>query len=393
MILPDPATLGTMLKAKARSMSRAKYQRPTVRKWTGKSGKSFWRAEWRVYVTGRPKPKHRVETWPCERHTKAAAQAACDRFVREETGTEHADGSMTLAEFWERVFWPVREANVSRNTATAYRGYWRNHIAPTLGGLELQRITKNTVDQRLVAMAASGAAENLIDGVLSLLSSMLIEALENDYIAKNPCRKVQIPRNAKPKDATRSLTGAEVARLIQATQGKDRLFWRLLIFTGLRIGELFGLRKDDLMDGVIRVDEQAQRGKMSPTKSRKTRYAPVPAQLWADLQAWAAQQPGDLLFPGRSGKIQWGNSQGVEAVLERGRTLAGIPDLTARMCRTTFATLYEGDVADMQAILGHHSAEFSIEHYKRAIADRQRAAADEMEARLAGKVVEIRRKA
>ena len=46
-------------------------------------------------------------------------------------------------------------------------------------------------------------------------------------------------------------------------------------------------------------------------------------------------------------------------------------DLTPRMCRTTFATLFEGDISDNQAILGHHSAAFTLQTYRKPVTARQ----------------------
>ena len=80
-------------------MPRSRYQRPEVYRWIGKSGEKFWKAEWRQYIDGRPKPKHRAMTWPCSEYTKSKAQEECDRMVREETGGTAPDGSMTVAEF------------------------------------------------------------------------------------------------------------------------------------------------------------------------------------------------------------------------------------------------------------------------------------------------------
>jgi integrase len=61
------------------------------------------------------------------------------------------------------------------------------------------------------------------------------------------------------------------------------------------------------------------------------------------------------------------------------------------MCRTTFATLFEGDLRDAQEILGHHSEAFTLRVYRKPIAERQRRAVEDLDARL--KVVEIKRKA
>jgi integrase len=76
-------------------------------------------------------------------------------------------------------------------------------------------------------------------------------------------------------------------------------------------------------------------------------------------------------------------------MLDRTRNAAAIPKLTFRRCRTTFGTLYEGDAKDRQAILGHHSEQFTQAVYQKAIPARQQASVEELESRLAGKVVEM----
>jgi len=69
---------------------------------------------------------------------------------------------------------------------------------------------------------------------------------------------------------------------------------------------------------------------------------------------------------------------------------AKIPDLTFRMCRTTFATLYRGDPRDLQESLGHRDLKLTMAVYRKPLANRQHASADELEARLAGKGVPIK---
>ena len=78
-------------------------------------------------------------------------------------------------------------------------------------------------------------------------------------------------------------------------------------------------------------------------------------------------------------------------MLKRAREAAGIPDLTFRMCRTTFSTLFEGNIKDAQVILGHHSEEFTRKRYQKAITERAAAAVKDLEQRLRQKVVEMPR--
>ena len=60
------------------------------------------------------------------------------------------------------------------------------------------------------------------------------------------------------------------------------------------------------------------------------------------------------------------------------------------MCRTTFATLYEGEEVDRTSIMGHFSTEFTRERYQRPVIDRRQLAVEALDKRL--KVVRIDRK-
>jgi integrase len=96
---------------------------------------------------------------------------------------------------------------------------------------------------------------------------------------------------------------------------------------------------------------------------------------------------GELIFPNTQGAMASWDGRDIRGFLNAGRVAAGVPHLTFRHCRTTFATLYEGDPRDRQAILGHYSEEFTRRVYQKPILDRQKASVEGLDARFSGKVV------
>ena len=102
-----------------------------------------------------------------------------------------------------------------------------------------------------------------------------------------------------------------------------------------------------------------------------------------------AHQPPNLSF------FEWefisAIGQADSAIIRRGRAL-GIPDLEFRQVRTTFASLYEGDEADRKSIMGHHSARFTLERYRKPVEDRRKKSVEDLDKRFR-KVVEITKKA
>lgn len=135
-------------------MSRAKYQRPEVHQWIGKSKQKYWKAEWHVYADGRPKSKHRKARWPCSDYTKGDAQQECDRASARgnqrpgETRWELNHSGVLGAELL-----PVRKQRVSPNTRIAYERNWTRYIKPAPGKLELQHVAKNAIEVMLGKMA------------------------------------------------------------------------------------------------------------------------------------------------------------------------------------------------------------------------------------------------
>ena len=205
-------------------------------------------------------------------------------------------------------------------------------------------------------------------------------------------------REAGPEaaaDVLRSLTEQEVVRLFGSIEGQDRLFFRLLILCGARLGEVLALRREDVQGGEVRLTASALYGKRGPTKNRKTRTVPIPHSLQTEIERWLASRSDDnpLVFPSRRGTILRREGYPLWA-LERARKATGIQDLDYHMTRRTFATLYEGDMADVQDILGHAGPGVTMKFYKKPVLNRQRKAVEALDRRVSGRkadVVSIRR--
>ena len=96
-----------------------------------------------------------------------------------------------------------------------------------------------------------------------------------------------------------------------------------------------------------------------------------------------------MLFAAPRGGVIAARLHGRE-ILERARTASGIADLTFRQLRTTFGTLFDGDVKDLQTVLGHHSAAFTMDTYRKPLDARAAAATEDLDKRLSN-VVPIRK--
>jgi integrase len=293
---------------------------------------------------------------------------------------------------------PIRKRTWTGHTEVNALALWKNHIEPKLGSVPLMDISKVTLQLHLASLVDAKFGAVVVEAVRSRLSSMLEEALDNEYIVKNPARKVESPPDAKPSKETRSLTEAEVRKLFDGTTGRDRMFWRILLLTGARIGEVLALTRDDILPDGLRIDETvvhssvklANGSALKLPKGNKVRLAVLPDSLRGEIETWLGTHTSRLVFPSAAGTLYRRSSKEVQAIVARGRKV-GIPDLQYRMCRTTFASLFEGDEADRTSIMGHYSTKFTLERYRKPVQIRRQKSVEELDRRFQ-KVVEIGKK-
>lgn len=370
---------GPDLRAIGKHLGREHYQRGHLTK-VGKRTK-HWKAHWYSYDAENKRHHHSRTLGLCTSMTRSEAQWELDRIIQAATSeTPMPSAQVSLGKFFEDVYLPVRGHDWALNTRRAMTRTIERHILPRLGATALGDLNKVQIEKHLIALADRGLSRVVVDWVRMLIKSALEEAVENDFIHKNPAGRIKTPQ-CKPRQETRSLTEAEVQRIFGRLSGRERLMFRVLIECGPRPGELFALRKDDLLPGSIRFDESALDGKAGPTKTRRTRIVPLPTSLELELRQWAECCSGDLLFPNRAGCMMHRASTGRQVLL-LARKLSGIPDLTYRACRATCATWYGGDLRDLQEVLGHAHPEMTLERYKKPVPERMRMAVEELDARL-----------
>lgn len=229
-----------------------------------------------------------------------------------------------------------------------------NHVLPVLGHKSLEKISRADVAQLHHGLRMSPTAANR---VLSLVTTMLnlAERWGMRPDGSNPCK--HIPR-FKEHRRERFLSSEEMARLGQAlTQAEQDNthspfiigLFRLLIFTGARLGEIRGLKWVD-------VDLPERRLNLPDSKSgKKTIQLNAPAM--AVLDALPKIGGNDFVCCGqRKGK----GLVGIHRVWFDIRTTAGLPDVRLHDMRHAFASVGAGSGMSLPiigALLGHSQAE------------------------------------
>jgi hypothetical protein len=109
-------------------------------------------------------------------------------------------------------------------------------------------------------------------------SSILGEAVELEFLLKDPAAKLVAPRSGK-KAANQPLTPEQIPQVLFHLGDRDRLIVRMFLVLGLRPGEMFALRWDDKQGNSLRIDTAIVDGIEVETKTERSRAPDAQAHV------------------------------------------------------------------------------------------------------------------
>jgi integrase len=213
----------------------------------------------------------------------------------------------TVAE-WVVVWCEAHD--VSEGTWAKYRSHLRNHILPKFGDTPLGELSRIRIKAWVKALRRHLSDATTAD-VIILFSMILREAVEEDLIGANPCRRLGL--RLTPSERRAVATPWQVDRISRRCGPNDSVLIITAAYTGLRWGELAGLQwhNVDLDKGTITVDpdkgalhECGGRLKLgSPKTPASVRTVHLPPFLTRLLTEHATRRTGDHVFTGSNGGL------------------------------------------------------------------------------------------
>jgi integrase len=333
----------------------------------------------------------------------AAAVADRDR------GHSFDASGLTLSEYLDRYLDDAR-GRLRPKPFNRAEGLARNHIKPALGRVKLGDLSPAHLRGLYAAKLGSGLSGRTVGYIHVTLGSALKQAAADGLIPRNPAAAVKPPRMDKQEMTPLSPADARVL-LDTAREADDRwsALYVLAVSTGLRQGELLGLRWEDvdLKSATLRVRHTLQPpgfpkgapARLTPPKTRRSlRGVRLPHSAVGALlrhheiqDAERARANGSwrdygLVFPNTlGGPMDYTNlvPRHFKPLLRR----AGLPDIRFHDLRHTCATLlltkgvHPKIVSEM---LGHSSVSITLDVYSHVIPGFGDAAALAMEDALGG---------
>lgn len=301
---------------------------------------------------------------------------------------------LTVSAFLARWLEDVARPAVSPSTHHLYEGLIRLHIDPKIGGVPLPRLTPVHVQGMLGAMERDRASPRLRQMALGVLHRAIGQALRWGMVPRNVCDAVTRPR--VPRQTMQSLASSQVVKLLETAKG-DRLgaLYVLAVTTGLRQGELLGLKWEDVdFDRAalhVRHTLHELNGRLwigEPKTSRARRQIDLPVIAIVALrdhrQKMLIEGPDGLVFcDTQGGPLRKSNlvRRSFLPLLKR----AGLPAIRFHDLRHTAATLLLAQGVHpkiVQERLGHSQISLTLDTYSHVLPGMGREAASKLDALL-----------
>lgn len=320
-------------------------------------------------------------------------------------GIAVAGATARLGDYLDYWLEDVVQTTRRPKTYELYEGTVRLNLKPALGACRLQQLTVSTVQRYLNQELATGRSVRKVEVIKTVLSAALTQAQREELVMRNVARLTQLPH--WERKAVNPWSAAEAVAFLEVVR-EDAMYpaYMLLLFYGMRIGEVLGLRWQDIdfVNDVLCVRQQLQRVggelRQGPVKtSAGKRTLPLVTAVRKALEVHRLELSRRPMSYDRTGI----DSQGYELVLT---TSSGTPidprnfsrsfhhiceqhglrRIKVHHLRHTAATLLKAlgvPARDAQLLLGHARISTTQELYQHDSLDSRREALEQVEKLLA----------
>lgn len=313
--------------------------------------------------------------------TKREAEAWVSSFLLKQSNSLH----MKFSDFVD-IYLEDMQTRLREHTMISKEHIVRQKLIPYFGEKSMCEITVADVRAWQNVMIRQGYSQTYLKAIHNQLSAVFNYAVNYYNLESNPCRKAGSMGKCKAEEM-QIWTIGEFELFLQTLVNKPAswLAFRILFWTGIRIGELLALTTEDvdMERNLLTVNKSYQRlrGKdvvTAPKTPKSNRTVNLPDFLVADIRAYRKehpQQPGDRLLPV--------SKTCLEHEMHRGILQSGMPRIRIHDLRHSHVSLLIElgfSAKEIAERLGHENIETTLNTYSHLYPNKQARIADRLEA-------------
>jgi integrase len=263
------------------------------------------------------------------------------------------------------------------------------YAKPYIGGISLAQLKLVHVRKMLDDLTGS-VGSRALQMVHRVLKQAFAEAIEDELISVNPCLRRDKPKH-EPKERN-VLTLQEARRLLRAAKRtRYYLLFLIALCTGMRQGEIFGLRWDAVDFDKCAIFVRATLARSSaaqpvlvPPKTSRKRRVDLGRTVTELLRAHHSRRHSEFVFTDEHNRPHK-KDKFVRTVFLPLLEKAGIQRIRFHDLRHSSASLALASGINVKVVserLGHSSAKMTLDVYAHALPTLQREAAAQIEKQL-----------
>ena len=217
------------------------------------------------------------------------------------------EDKLTVSDWFYSWLFDYRKQDLKPKSFQRYHGIYKNYIENTdFGNIKLNDLRTTHLQRHYKKLLDNGVTPTTIRQINTNLKTCLNEAERQGYIQKNWCKLVTLPKKEDNKEV-KVLTKQEQEKFLEAIKGHElELLYIVALGTGLRIGEILGLKWSDidfknnelhvnrsLQKAAIYEDDKIVRYEVqetTPKTKNSLRTIPVPQNIIKKLIAHKKEQ-------------------------------------------------------------------------------------------------------
>ena len=306
------------------------------------------------------------------------------------------DSRMTLGEWLDKWLDEYMIFTIRESTLDSYRAMVKNQVKPFIGSKQIASLTTAEMQKFYNKIKKEGRvrphpihgkalADSMVRGVHMMLHEALDMAVKERLIVKNPTNGTTVPKCNYPEKQI--LGDNQLETFLEAIKGHEYWcdFFYVEVMTGLRRGEICGLRWSDVdfSESKLRVERSvsAKKGGGIQIGETKTdtgkRVIILPPSVKDMLLRRKEQALGEWIFYKFANPCEPMNPGAAYRKLKVILKNAELPLIRFHDLRHTFAThATQGgvDPKTLAGILGHTNASFTLDTYTHVTSDMQKSA-------------------
>ncbi|ALS00968.1 hypothetical protein ATZ33_06170 [Enterococcus silesiacus] len=289
------------------------------------------------------------------------------------------------------VYWlyHYKKSTIKQSTFFNYKWLIKKYILPYIGEKRIGDLTNEDIRSYIETLEKLGLSHGTTNNIFILLKKILEEAENQNIISSNPCRNIKLTRKKYRNKVPVALTMNEQKQLEYfAFKEKGCSAIILALYSGLRIGEISGLKWSDIdfENGTIgvnrtisRVSSHSEENKTEiligfPKTDQSSRVVPLAENLKKYLLAKKALSHSSHVV---SCKNKMTEPRVIRYRFKKVVEASGIRNIHFHSLRHTFATRCiekRVDISSLSKLLGHTSAKMTLDTYADSVLEsRQKA--------------------